>query len=209
MLGRNEDLIYMLFLFWGPGLLLVACIPGLVRTVMGFVTAIAFLYVWQRFMPLDWIEIPLAAIIVLVGFIGRKLPKTGDPEPSKLLVIPFMLLFTSVAWMAMGPIWRARMELRALPSLQSASVDGHPIGDLPGFQRALRDSASCDVSRQQLSPPVPLVLEAEGQRHEYKLVYSRNPLGVILTQPDSDRQLVYSGELLRHIKRSGIKTPQQ
>jgi hypothetical protein len=204
MLGWTEDLIYTLFLFWAPAFLLVASIPGLPRVVVGFLAAIAFLVVWHKYMG-GLLGFPLAAILVVTGFIGRTRPKTRDPEAGKLLIIPFMLMLTAVAWMAMGPIWKERRALRQLPALESASVDGRAIEDLEAFRAALAGSLSCGDLRAEPVAPVPLVLEAGGQRHEYRLIFCRKPAGLILLQASSDRQLLYSSELLGQVEKTGVK----
>lgn len=209
MFGWSEDLIYTLFLFWGPAFLLVAAIPGLPRVAVGILAGIAFLVAWHKFMGGSAFGYLLAAILVVTGFVGRHRPKTRDPEAGKMLVIPFMILLTVVAWMAMGPIWQERQALKQLPPLESVSVDGRPIKDLDGFRVALASSVSCGELRAHLGTPVPLILEAGGQRREYRLAFCHQPAGVILMQATRDRQLLYSSELRTQLARAGVELPKE
>lgn len=205
MFGTTEDLIYVLFLFWGPALLLTASIPGLARVVVGLLAAGGFLYAWQRLMGPNPLGLGLTLAILGVGWLGRKPNKNKDPEAGKLLIVPFMVLFTAVAWAAMGPVLQARQLLKNLPQLQSATVDNRPVRDLEQFRRALAVSVSC--GELQNAAPIPLVLVAEGQKHEFIVFRCAERGGLVVALPHMSRQLVHSEALLREVERAGVKLP--
>lgn len=207
MFGWNEDLVYILFLYWAPGMLLVACIPGPARTVTGVLAAVAFVILWYRFMPGGPTAFLLALGLVTVGWVGRKVPKTRDPEPAKLLVIPFLLLLTAVAWSTLGPIWLERQELRRLPHLARVTVEGKALKDPEAFRQALREGQSCGDVSTAMGPPLALVLEVQGQKREYCLQYSHQGQGLILARTGLDRQLLFSAALLQQVEANGIKVP--
>lgn len=205
MFGTSEDLVYVLFLFWGPALLLTATIPGQPRVVVSILAAGGFLYAWHWLMGANPLGLVLAAIILGVGWLGRKRNKNRDPEAGKLLLIPFMLLFSAVAWAAMWPVLEARLLLRQLPPISQATVGDRSLHDLDKLRQALSQSVSCGEVKN--GAPLPMVLEAGGRKHEFIVFYCQERPGLVVALPHMSRPLIHSPELLEQVEQTGVKVP--